>query len=334
MNDEGEKEMDLRLQQQDHWMDAEVFIEKMSKQQMNLTDDTHMYLCFDFQKNLPFPVTNVNKEFFLRQLWLFNFGIRIMKTGQTYFFSYCEHFAKKGSAEVISFIKYYIENIVPNNVRHLHLFCDNSSGQNKHRFLFAYLHSVCPSRFETIHLEFPVPGHSRMTIDGDFAHIEQKKRKQDKIEYPSEWIDLMRSCKENIPFNILYVNFPITDDLTEDGTPIVKVYDYKVSLTPLLKASLGRVAGISGLLFNENGVFTRNSMGGTLYSPFTLLKRNVTVQRLQEVIRDTRLAYEEYLPITPEKFDNLQHLLTEFYRPAENVFYDVINMEPIVELIE
>src|SRR5690348_6435732 len=88
-------------------------------------------ICFDFQKNLPLPVTNITAEYFLSQLWLHNFGIHDMRNDKAVLFLYTENYANKGSNETISFLKYYIENYVAATCKKLHIWADNSFGQNK-----------------------------------------------------------------------------------------------------------------------------------------------------------------------------------------------------------
>lgn len=87
-------------------------------------DPTSVAICFDFQKNLPLPVTNVGPEYYKRQLWLHNFGIHDMKTRQGTMFMYSEHFAGKGPNEVISILDWYFSEKVPAAVKHVHLFAD------------------------------------------------------------------------------------------------------------------------------------------------------------------------------------------------------------------
>ncbi|CAG7829323.1 unnamed protein product [Allacma fusca] len=73
---------------------ADVFYSDMSAAKTFV--DTHFSMCMDYQQNMALPVTGINKEFYLRQLWAYNFGIKDLKSGLASMFLYSEHFAKKG----------------------------------------------------------------------------------------------------------------------------------------------------------------------------------------------------------------------------------------------
>ena len=78
--------------------------------------------------------------------------------------------------------------------------------------------------------------------------LRRKKRKKDKVSLPSEWVELVRNTDHQNPFTIAYVEHPLTDDLQDDGTPVVRVFDYKVAFDPLLRAPKG-ISAIRGLKF-------------------------------------------------------------------------------------
>ncbi|CAG7823245.1 unnamed protein product [Allacma fusca] len=80
-----------------------------------------------------------------------------------------EHFAKKGANEVVTCLLWYITNVVPATCTDLHIYCDNTYGQNKNRYLFAVLQHLTNNRFAHIYVRYPVPGHSRMPIDDDLC---------------------------------------------------------------------------------------------------------------------------------------------------------------------
>ncbi|CAG7727625.1 unnamed protein product, partial [Allacma fusca] len=214
---------------------ADIFYRDMAS--AKLFPDNHFALCMDFQQNIPLPVTRINKEFYLRQLWIFNFGIKNIKTGETTMFLYSETFAKKGANEVISCLLWYVDNVVPPNVTTLSVFCDNPAGQNKNRFLFAALQHLANSRFERLYVKYPIPGHSRMPIDADFGLIEVQKRRMEHLYYPSDIVNMVKSARVVSPFNIVYVNMALTNDLCDDDVPCVLVRDYKLVLAPLFRTT-------------------------------------------------------------------------------------------------
>lgn len=127
-----------------------------------------MILCFDFEKNLPLPVTNAQDEYYCSQLWFHVFGIHNLKTHKATMYLYTENYALKGPNEVLSCLWDYIDvNKTPAQVK-LRLFCDNTFSQNKNRFLFTFLDQLCKKHtFCRIEIMYPIPGHSMMPIDSD-----------------------------------------------------------------------------------------------------------------------------------------------------------------------
>ena len=86
-------------------------------------EDTEM-ITFDYQQNIPVPVTNVTDEFYLRQLWVYNFGVHRMTDNKQVMYMYSEVNGKKACSEVVSFIKHFIDHYIPKSVRKLYVFSD------------------------------------------------------------------------------------------------------------------------------------------------------------------------------------------------------------------
>jgi len=145
---------------------------------------------------LPLPVTGSGPEYYKRQLWIHNFCIHILATNDATMFVYAEHFAGKGPNEIISILLWYFENILPKQTTHLYIFADNCSAQNKNRFLWNFLQSMVENgRFQDISFSYPIPGHSFMACDRDFALIEKKRRNADLVTVPSQWVKLVKETR-------------------------------------------------------------------------------------------------------------------------------------------
>jgi hypothetical protein len=98
-------------------------------------------------------------------------------------FLYPENFARKTPNEVISFLEYYVSQI-GKDVKNLIVFSDNAFSQNKNRFLWAYYYYLTIiGKLCEITINYPIPGHSLMEIDGDFGRIEKLVRKREKFLY-------------------------------------------------------------------------------------------------------------------------------------------------------
>jgi len=211
------------------------------------SEDDHLIICCDFEKKqLQHPLTGVNKEYFLS---LSNFGIKNLKTGRTMMYFYPQNFANKGSNEVNSFLESYIRLNVTPAVKHVVIFLDNSAAQNKNRFFFSLCQHLSNTACESITVHFPMPGHSFMPIDRDFAVLEKKI---DRVIKPFDWTVFMKESKIKDPINITFVEHPFTDDLLPDAdTPVLRVKNFKQSSAPLLRIRVNSAA-IRGIRFTRS----------------------------------------------------------------------------------
>lgn len=320
-----------------HKAKADAFNSKKNEIIQSIKNDpTQVALCFDFQKNLPLPVTNVGQEYYKRQLWCHNFGVHDLKTNKATMFLYAEHYAGKGANEVISMLDWYFSNKISKDVEQLHLFADNCPAQNKNRFLWAYLQSLIDmGQFKIITISYPIPGHSRMPIDQDFSKIEKKKRVCDKVLVPSFWVDLVRQAQIKNPFDVVFVEHPLTDDLKPDGTSVVKVRDYKGALENVIKATVQSVTKVKGkkpikrgllemrgIMFTKDATFGRVTMTGDPTLPLKLRKPGVA--RFENVVKNAPTAFSGYLRIKQAKYNDVKSLLQCAMIPDGVTFYDSI----------
>jgi hypothetical protein len=82
---------------------ADIFYAQLREVQDLLKDDSEAAgICFNFEKNLPLPVTNIGQEYYKRRLWLYNFEVTELKTKKATMFVYSEHYSDKGPNEVLS----------------------------------------------------------------------------------------------------------------------------------------------------------------------------------------------------------------------------------------
>lgn len=138
-------------------------------------------------QNLPLPEIPVQEAFYLRQLWVFNLGIKNLQTGKSHFYLYHEGQDKKGPNEICSLLNEYITKNIPQNCKELHIFSDNCPGQNKNNTVVRFLMTlVATGRFEKIFQYFPVCGHSFLPCDRDFGVIKRKLKRIDHIYTPLE----------------------------------------------------------------------------------------------------------------------------------------------------
>ena len=106
------------MQKTHHETKASTFFADLKeKTKLSGEDESVKVLTFDYQQNLPLPKVPSGEAFYKRQLWTYNFCIYSGKTNKAHFFIYDKTTARKSPNEVISFLFYYINNILPKQLK-------------------------------------------------------------------------------------------------------------------------------------------------------------------------------------------------------------------------
>lgn len=128
-------------------------------------------LVFDFMQHVPVPHLPVGEIFYLRQMWMYTFGIHRYSTEEdkAYFYCWNECDAKHGVNEVLSCLKHFITNKVGPECDTLYVFSDACTGQNRNHAMVQFMSTlVNQTKIKTIHQHFPVRGNSFLQCDIDF----------------------------------------------------------------------------------------------------------------------------------------------------------------------
>jgi len=191
-----------------HQKKAEIFYTDLKQLSFEAKTNAKLeVLSFDYQENMPLPHIPCDDVFYKRQIWSYNFCIFSAKTNQAYFFMYDESVAKKSQNEVISFLHFYLQNLLSQGVETLYLFADNCSSQNKNNAIIEYLYNIIQSnafKLETVIQRYPEPGHSFLPCDRCFGLIEQQKRKIERVFLPETHQEMVRLILKN--FILLTLN--------------------------------------------------------------------------------------------------------------------------------
>jgi len=159
--------------------------------------DVHV-ISFDLQKVFPLPKITTNEAYYKRQLSVLNFGIQNLASGQAYMYIWHEGIASRGPQEIASCLKMYVQENVQCN--QLIAWSDACGGQNRNiKIVLAYMYLVAQTDvpLDTIVHKFCISGHSYMPNDRDFSQIENKIRKRDNIYSFEDFVDIVRSSKQN-----------------------------------------------------------------------------------------------------------------------------------------
>ncbi len=296
-------------------MAQEFYSELRTCTSMAKEDGSIACLSFDFEQNLPLPHIPTNDIFYLRQLWVYVFGIHDCATNEASMFVWPESIAHRGSNEVVSCLHQYLQAL--RGVSTVMLFSDSCGGQNKNSTVIHYLYTlVRTGQFQTIQHIFPVRGHSFLPCDRDFAKTESKKKKTGRLYIPEHWIDVIRSARKSKPFAVV----PVSQDT---------VFDFQSHLAQFFKRTVSshgerlkiRDARVFEYSINHpNELWVKYSLAtGSTWHKFVIEKKNSPVPSLP-----VQPVYSSILPINPNKVDDLKRIVYKFVPREFRYFYDGI----------
>lgn len=167
------------------------------------------YLTMDLQQTMPLPRLTTSKAFYLRQMWFYNFGVHTITSSgdKSYFLTWTEDIATKGSLEIGSCLHTFIQilNGENKNIQHLIIWSDSCSGQNKNfNIICLYQYLIYKGYVKIIDHKFPEVGHSFLDSDRDFGRIEKKLKKIETLYTPDQYRDVIKSSsnKKSVVVNM------------------------------------------------------------------------------------------------------------------------------------
>lgn len=158
---------------------------------------------YDMAKTQPCPRLPTNIVYYKRQLNLYNCGIHSGKYDKGIFNVWMEYEASKGTQEIGSCLKKFINNITA-PVENLILWSDSCGGQNRSiRLVLMIIHVLQqhPS-LKTISLRYLQSGHSFMRNDSDFGDFECALKRHEKVCTDVAYMKIMEDCRIQNKFQV------------------------------------------------------------------------------------------------------------------------------------
>jgi hypothetical protein len=94
----------------------------------------------------------------------------------------------------------YIQNYIPDSVRHLYVNADNAAGTNKNKTILAFFsYLVAMGRFDAITYSFMIAGHKKSPVDGMFGMIKRRFLREDSCISPSDFVRIVEKCPRVVP---------------------------------------------------------------------------------------------------------------------------------------
>lgn len=151
--------------------------------------------CFDLQKVLATPQSNVSDFYYKSKYSTYNFTVYDIGNNEGYCYVWHEQIAKRGPNEIASCLWKFLDLQKSKNIRKVVFYSDNCGGQNRNRFIFAML-ALASLTFELdITHRFLEKGHTQNEGDSMHGVIENAKKRQSVLYVPEQWVTLMRMAK-------------------------------------------------------------------------------------------------------------------------------------------
>lgn len=295
-------------------------------------DTKTVAISIDFMANVCLPTIPVQDIYYFRQLTVNVFGIHDFGTRKMTAFVYHEGNGGKGSNDVCTMIRWYIDNAVNSDVENLYIFGDNCSGQNKNNTLLRFVMALTETkRFKNVTLYFPQRGHSFMPNDRDFGVIKRKLRQLERYYTVDEVIEgIVNASKDIQRFTVVKMDH---DDFLDYSSWWPKFYKRTTLSVDSFGKSVPREQKRTFQLStyyefkvkseHPERIICSNNINGLTQDVFRLRNLKTPLE-----LPDDK-AYKEKRPINIKKMEDLKK--TKSYIPFEKMsFWDDIFMWPTV----
>ncbi|XP_034244966.1 uncharacterized protein LOC117647355 [Thrips palmi] len=210
---DGSVDVKLQLQEEyDQHLTLKKELRRRKEEDRLATKDNAelAFVCFDLQKVLYVPQGYSSGFYYHSKLSTYDFTVfetRGLTLHKGYCFTWREGICMKGSNEIASCLLRYFRIAVLEGVKEFKMYCDNCTGQNKNRQIFALLVYASSIFKIKITLTYLLKGHTQNEGDNMHANIETASRGK-KLLVPSHWHKVMRAAiiKKEDKYKIMKVN--------------------------------------------------------------------------------------------------------------------------------
>lgn len=293
---------------------------KMFDDDRDNADENSVMVTFDLQKALPLPVLTSGPAYYSRNIYVYNLGVHCFPPNfATSMFVWDETTGSRGSQEISSCLVKFLR-IQTSQVKKIMLYCDRCGAQNRNIKLTLSLlqHLSSPQvETETIDIKFMVSGHSYLPNDRDFGVIEKEIQRHENIYEPNEYYEIIRTCKEKLPFKVIEMNreeFLSTSTLEKSIVNRKKTEDNE-------KADWTKMSWIR---LEKNKPFQykfKNSITDENFQTVNLKNNKNPNDTLFPTIKP--LLYQQPRLVSTEKIQNIQNLMRFIPQEKQNFYQNL-----------
>ena len=270
--------------------------------------------------------------FYLRQLWVYNFGIHVCSDESAFMCIWNESIAGRGSSEIVSCLLDYLSSNNP-SVKKLTCYSDSCFGQNKNTGMICFWEwLIWRHQFTRIDHKFLVRGHTYLPCDRDFAHIEKRKSSA-MVHLPGDWEKIIAEARPSKPFKIRrmsedkFFDFSV---LTKQFTMRKKCLSKKnVLISTGMWFNFGEGEDNDKIVTHPGEYWMKTSFSTKdPWQKVCILKGRSKTPPPIDI--DLPVMYENGHPIKPKKIADLQKMVS-FLPPSCHEFYNSLSDLPVQE---
>lgn len=266
-------------------------------------------ISIDLEQVLFIPTLTHSDMFYSRQISCYNFGIHVSDSETGIMCLWDESVTGRGGNEITSaLLKVFCtaQGMFLRKPKCV-IWSDNCTGQNKNKILVMLLiYLVASGVFEQIDQKFLVSGHSYLTCDRDFAHIERRKRVS-KNFVPDDLEKMILSARHKNPFKVVRLE-------RDDFKNFHQVSDDFINTS---KLQISQVSWIQ--ITKENPTLVKTKKTFSDLEPWTkcnVLKKGKNLNHITQIIPPSLECKNR---ITAEKLKNIESMLD--YIPLKHYGY-------------
>lgn len=193
---DDKKKLEIQREYDTHIKNKTLARELKDADKIIATDDkTVCVACFDLQKVLATPQSNVSDFYYKSKYSTYNFTVYDVGNNEGFCYVWHEKIAKRGPCEIASCLLKFIQTQKEKGVKSIIFYSDNCGGQNRNKFLFSMLSLASTTYQIDITHRFLEKGHTQNEGDSMHAVIENAKKRQSVLYVPEQWVTLIRMAK-------------------------------------------------------------------------------------------------------------------------------------------
>jgi hypothetical protein len=202
--------------------------------------------------------------------------------------------------------------------KHLKITCDNAGGQNKNNAtIWFYMYLVICDYYESIELNFMVPGHTKFKCDGSFGLIKKLYRKTT-VDYADHVVEVVkRSSIKGLNKARRY-----------HGRDGFQYFDILSSLAVYFKKLSGMQKFQHFLFTRDNpGVVRTQNFAGGPFQEFKLLKTSKS--EISKAVKKIKTLSFPVLVPPPMKYERQEYLYNQVRPFVSDEFKDITCPQPV-----